>query len=540
LNYDFSIGEKNNFGAVLGYNQEWNNFKRDIASRNGNLSENLNSFNLATGENIFLTSVEEEWAIRAGFYRLKYNYDERYLVEFNGRFDLASRFPTDDRLGFFPSASLAWRVSEESFWEGMSSIINSLKLRASYGSLGNQNIGAYDYISTLSVNQSNYISDGALLNYFTSPRPVSSNFTWEKSNTLDLGFDMSLLDTRFNVTFDWFRRDIIDMLTQGRQLPSVFGATEPQENAADLRTKGYEVEISWNDRLNIAGKNLRYKVGFILGDSRTHITKFDNPNQDIRQFYVGQEVGEIWGYTVNGFFQSDEEYLKHADQTLVNERIQNNYLINHPVAGDIKFLDINTDGKITPGELTVDNPGDLRIIGNSNPRYNYGITLGAEYAGFDINIFAQGIMQRDWNPGTDNGFFWGPFARQYQNFYPQSIESLAWSEDNPDAYFPRLAVYAERGGPYEGAQLGVNSDKYLQNAAYLRLKNLTIGYTFDGENLKKANIQNLRIYLTGVNLLTFSPIYENNPDRTVDPEQLGNGNDYPFSKTLAFGLNVNF
>ena len=241
---------------------------------------------------------------------------------------------------------------------------------------------------------------------------------------------------------------------------------------------------------------------------------------------------------MDGFFQTDDEYLNHADQTRVNQRIQNNYLINHPVAGDIKFTDLDGDGEITSGDRTLDNPGDLKKIGNTNARYNYGISLGADFEGFDFSLFAQGIMQRDWNPGTDNGFFWGPFARQYQNFYPKSIESNSWTPDNPNAYFPRLAVYAERGGPYEGAQLGVNSDKYLQNAAYLRIKNITLGYTLPENLADKLHVSSLRLYVTGTNLFTFSPIYKNNPDRTIDPEQLGNGNDYPFTKTYIFGLDI--
>lgn len=538
VDYKFNPFKEHTLGALIGFNQEWNNFKRNIASRNGNLSESLNSFNLATGENIYLTSLEEEWAIRAGFYRVSYTIKDKYLLEFNGRFDLSSRFPVDNRLGFFPSASAGWRVSEENFFQGIKPLVSSLKLRASYGALGNQNIGAYDYFATLAINQSNYIVEDGLSQYLTTPQPVSSNFTWEKSETLDFGIDLGAFNNRFNVTFDWFQRDVSDMLTQGKQLPSVFGAEEPQENAADLRTKGFELSLNWKDKVTVANKELTYSLGFMLGDSRTHITKFDNPNGDIQQYYEGMELGEVWGYTVEGFFQSDDEYLSHADQTLVNERIENNYLINHPVSGDIKFADVDGDGRITPGNLSLENHGDLKKIGNTSPRYNYGIRLGLDYAGFDLNVFAQGIMRRDWNPGTDNGYFWGPYSRQYLNFYPKSIESMAWSPDNPDAYFPRLAVYAERGGPYEGAQLGVNSDKYLQNAAYFRLKNVTLGYTIPAHWSQKLHLDSVRLYATGVNLVTFSPLYKHNPDRTVDPEQLGNGNDYPFSKTYAFGLDI--
>lgn len=536
--YKLKIRESIGATVLTGFNQEWNSFKRNIASRNGSISENLNSFNLTTGENIFLTSSEEEWAIRAAFYRFSFDINRKYMIEFNGRFDLSSRFPKNDRLGYFPSASAGWIISKERFWENLNIPIIDFKIRASYGELGNQNVGAYDYISTFSVDQSNYIVEDAQINYLTSPQPISSNFTWERAKNTNLGVDMTLFDNKLTTSFDWFQRDVVDMLTQGKQLPSVFGANEPNENAADLRTRGFELTLAWKDQFVLGSSDFKYSASFVLGDSRTFITKFDNPNGDINQFYVGKEIGEIWGYTVEGFFQTDDEYLNHADQTLVNQRITNNYLINHPVAGDIKFADLNGDGVVSPGAQTLEDHGDLKRIGNTNPRYNYGVRIAFEYKGIDLNIFGQGIVKRDWNPGTDNGYFWGPFSRQYNNFYPKSIEANSWTPENPNAYFPRLAVYADRGGPYEGGQLGVNSDKYLQNAAYFRVKNITIGYSIPQKLLGKLKIDNVRFYATGMNLFTFSPLYKNNPDRTVDPEQLGDGNAYPFTKTYAFGIDI--
>lgn len=536
--YQFKATKDLNITTLLGYNQEWNNFKRNIASRNGNLSDNLNSFNLATGNNISLTSTEEEWAIRAGFYRVSLNLKEKYLLESSGRFDLSSRFPTENRSGFFPSVSAGWIISNEDFWTNMNTPVNTFKLRASYGELGNQNVGNYDYISTFAVRQGSYIANNGLTNYLTTPQPISSNFTWERAKTLNLGVDLGVFKNRLNASFDWYQRDVVDMLTQGTKLPSVFGASEPRENAADLRTKGFELTTSWRDKFKVGKSDFRYNMSFTLGDSRSYITKFDNPNGDITQYYVGQELGEIWGYTVDGFFQTNDEYLTHPDQKLVNQRIVNNYLVNHPIAGDIKFADLDGNNVINAGDRTLANHGDLKRIGNSTPRYNYGFRFGAEYKGFDVNIFAQGIMKLDWRPGTDNGFFWGPFSRQYQNFYPKSIEANSWTPENTGAYFPRLATYAERGGPYEGAQLGVNSDKYLQNAAYLKVKNITLGYSIPQKVTSKIHLDNVRLYVTGVNLFTFSPLYKNNPDRTVDPEQLGNGNDYPFTKMYSFGIQV--
>ena len=307
-----------------------------------------------------------------------------------------------------------------------------------------------------------------------------------------------------------------------------------------MRTRGFELSVDWYDRTNIAGKPFKYNLGLILSDYKSVITKFDNPNGDIEQYYVGQEIGEIWGYTVEGFFQTDDEYLTHADQLEVNRRIQENYLINHPVAGDIKFKDLNNDGAINAGDRTLNDHGDLKRIGNTTPRFSYGFKLGAEYLGFDFQAFFQGIWSQDWWPSKDNGFFWGPFARQYENFVPESIESNSWTPENPDAYFPRLAVYAANDSGYDGSQLGVNSDKYLQDVGYIRLKNVTLGYTIPQKWSSKVKLDKVRVYATGSNLLTFSKLYKNNPDRTIDPEQLGNGNAYPFSKTFVFGVDINF
>ena len=420
-------------------------------------------------------------------------------------------------------------------------VVDNLKLRISYGTLGNQNVGPYDYISKMKVTQGDYLIDSSYNTYLTTPGAISSNFTWEKSQTINFGIDLSLFNNRLSTSFDYYQRDTKDMLTQGKKLPSVFGAKEPQENAADLRTKGFELSLKWQDRFALAGKPFEYRLGIILADNYTEITKFDNPSGQIEQFYVGKRIGEIWGYTVEGFFKDDQEYLTHADQTKVNKRIQRYYLINHPVAGDLKFKDLNGDNQISPGNSTLSDPGDLRVIGNSETRYSYSFNLSANYYGFDFSTVFQGVMKKDWWPGKDNSFFWGPFTRQYENFYPKSIEADSWTIDNQNAYFPRLAVYAaNEGGNFEGAQLRVYSDKYLQNAAYLRLKDVTIGYSLPAHWCRKIGFTGIRMYLSGQNLLTFSPIYKHNKDHTIDPEQLGDGNAYPFSKTFAFGFDFKF
>ena len=540
--YSHTFNEKHNLKAMVGFNQEWEHWERTIAMRNDPISEDLGSFNLTTGENIELQGGKVDWAIRGGFYRFNFDFNGKFLVEFNGRFDLSSKFPHNNRLGIFPSGSLAWRVSEENFFMPLRPVIDNFKLRASYGTLGNQNVGPYDYIARMKAQTGGYIVNGAYQTYLSTPDAISSNFTWEKSATIDFGVDISMFNGRLTASYDWYQRDTYDMLTQGKELPGVFGADEPQENAADLRTRGFELSINWRDRFMLANKPFEYNVGLSLADNRTIITKFDNPSGLIDEYYVGKELGEIWGYTIEGFFQTDDEYLTHADQLKVNKRIHGYYLVNHPVAGDLKFADLDGSGVIDAGKQTLSDHGDLRRIGNTTPRYSLGLNLGFNYSGFDFSAFFQGIMKQDWWPGKDNGFFWGPFTRQYLNFYPKSIESMSWTPDNPDAYFPRLAVYAaNEGGDYEGSQLRVYSDKYLQNARYLRLKNITLGYTLPTQLIRKIKfLKSVRVYVSGENILTFSPLYKNNPDRTVDPEQLGDGNAYPFSKTFAFGFDIKF
>lgn len=540
--YNHTFSGKHNLKAMLGFNQEWKHWERTTAKRSGPISEDLGSFNLTTGENMELLGAKEEWAIRAAFYRLNYDYKGKYLVEFNGRFDLSSKFPHNSRLGIFPSGSLAWRVSEENFFKPLKPFVDNFKLRASYGTLGNQNVGPYDYIAKMKATQGGYIVNGAYQNYLSTPGAISSNFTWETSETFDFGVDVAFWDGRLSASFDWYQRDTRDMLTKGKELPAVFGTSEPEENAADLRTRGFELSVNWRDKFMLAEKPFEYSLGVNLADSRTVITKYDNPSGLIDEFYVGKELGEIWGYSIDGFFMTDDEYLTHADQLKVNSSIRNKYLINHPVAGDLKFKDLDKSGAISPGNKTLDDHGDLRRIGNSTPRYTLGLNVGLNYMGFDFAAFFQGVMKQDWWPGKENSYFWGAYVRPYENFIPKSSVSMGWTPENPNAYFPRLAVdSSNQGDGYEGAQLSVHSDKYLQNARYLRLKNITLGYTLPSQVLHKVKfLKSVRLYVSGENLLTFSPLYKHNPDHTVDPEQLGDGNAYPFSKTFAFGLDVKF
>ena len=361
--------------------------------------------------------------------------------------------------------------------------------------------------------------------------------------TYNWGLDLSFFDSRLTATIDIFRRDTKDMLTHSLTLPSVYGATTPKENCADLRTNGWEIYLRWNDHFKLAGHRFDYGISATLGDYKSKITKFNNPDKLISDYYEGMTLGEIWGYKVEGLFSSDEEaaaYQAKINDKAVNQRVYNSKVDNHLMAGDVKFIDVNGDNVINEGSGTVDDPGDKSVIGNSLPRYSYSFRLDASYRGFDFSAFFQGVGKCDWFPTTYAYDFWGPYSFPSLSFIHKDFMDNCWSEDNPGGYFPRPRGYQS----YSGGSLSVPTDRYLQNAAYLRLKNLTIGYTLP---LKSTKIfQSIRVYFTGENLWYTSPMKKY--CKTVDPElantsgtyNSGSGVGYGYSKSFSFGVDVKF
>lgn len=514
--YTFSLKEKHNFKVMVGYNQENKHKKYHYAGRKNLIDSSNPSLNLAYGD-MAMNGSETHWSVNGFFARINYDYKGKYLLELNGRYDGSSKFPHGDCYAFFPSASVAWRVSEEKFWEPIRGWFDNFKLRASYGSLGNQALdesryGNFPYLATYGINT----KYGALLNgtrpvAVSVPGLVSASFTWETVNQIDFGFDASFFGGRLNTSFDWYRRNTKDMLTAGQALPAVLGTSVPQENAADMKTVGWEVSLEWNDRLS---NGFGYHIKGVLSDYQASITKFSNPTKLLGTHYVGEKLNEIWGYVSNGLFQSDED-AKAADQSYLSGGSWG--------AGDVKYEDLNNDGKIDIGKNTLDDSGDRKIIGNSTPRYSYGITAGFDYKGFDFEMFWQGIGKRDyWLGGSQ---FWG-FTDEWCTPLTSSLDY--WTEDNRDAYFPRLHHYGVNGGNHQV------STRYLQNAAYLRLKNVVLGYTIPRSITEKVKISRLRVFVQGENLLTSTPLID-----SYDPETLNNMT-YPINKKISVGLNLTF
>ncbi|MBO5225130.1 MAG: TonB-dependent receptor [Parabacteroides sp.] len=530
--YNKSI-KNHNFTVMAGMNYEDYDWIQEYAERKDPLSLNEHSLNLGTGA-YTATDSDSKYANQSTFFRVNYDWHDRYLLEVNGCYNVSSRFAAGNRDAFFTSLSAGWRVSEEPFFEPLRSSIDNLKLRASYGSLGNQNIGVYDYLSMLTFSQSNFNLEGERVSYTTNPKPKSTNFTWETAETVDVGIDFSLLSNRLSATFDWYQRTTKDMLTKYHSLPSVFGATVPQENNATLRNRGWEVSLNWRDQFKLVDHNFSYGIRFNLSDYKAVITDYYNPTNYLGDYYEGMEIGEIWGLNTLGLFATDEEA---KNSPIVDANQYRQYI----AAGCLKFEDVNNDGKISKGSWTLDDHGDYRIIGNTTPRYQYGITLNAAYRGFDINVFFKGVGKRDIYPSSESTAFWGPYSRRYV-ILPEHVAEDRWTEDNPDAYFPRPQGYIASNS---NGDLTIPQTRYLQNAAYLRLKNLVIGYTIPKSLTQKAKIDNLRVYVSGQNLFEFTKLHS-----SLDPEGLdldpdasqyvGMGTSYPVQRVFSFGLEVQF
>ena len=535
-----------NFKVMAGYTYETKHLK-DVSAVGENLmSETLNDLDLVgtNAEGQKVTNVgggQNEYAIESVFARLNYDYKERYLFEFNGRYDGTSRFASDSRWGFFPSASVGWRISEEPFFERAKTAgVDNLKLRFSYGKLGNQQVGYYDYIRGINIGTMSYLFGDAKPNYATIDAPVSPTLTWEVIDQYNVGLDYAMLKNRLTFTAEAYIRDTKGMLTEGIALPGVYGASSPKMNAADMRTKGYEFSLSWRDMFMLAGKPFSYSASVVFSDYITKITKFDNPEKVLSNYYEGQTYGQIWGYETGGYFASDDEARNWTvDQTAVSDIIYASAGDEYGLrAGDLKYLDQDGDGKITTGANTVANPGDRKLLGNTQPRYQYGINLGASWLGFDLAVFFQGVGHMDWYPNPEAELFWGPYSRPYATFIPADFMNKMWSEDNPDSYFPRPRGYIAMK---TNRTLGAVNDRYLQNIGYCRLKNLTFGYTIPERLMKKAQISQLRIFFSGENLAYMSPLKHNT--KYVDPEQAATGGNlsvYPWQKTFMFGVDLTF
>ncbi|WP_316786342.1 TonB-dependent receptor [Pedobacter frigiditerrae] len=541
--YEDTFSDAHYFKIMAGYNYEESTYKRLAAQRNGIIFEDATDLNLALGQAITTGGGYEKWNVFGGFSRLNYAFKDRYLLEVNARYDGSSKFPSDQRFGFFPSVSAGWRIAGEPFWKVSPKFISDLKIRGSYGSLGNGNIGSYLFQENFSISQSSIILGGVKPQRTGQPGVLPDGLTWETSTTSNIGLDISMLANRLTITGDAYIRNTTDMFTVGLTAPAVFGATVPKGNYADLRTKGWELSLTWRDKINTK-KPINYNIRLTVADNTSKITKYNNPDKLLSDYYVGQTIGEIWGYTTEGFFIDQADIDAHAKQSPQMRASPTN--IWYP--GDIKLQDLNKDGFINVGKNTVNDPGDRKIIGNAAPRYTYGVSIGADWNNFFFSTFFQGVAKQDWYPSTETEFFWGQYNRPYNNIPTFHLGNM-WTPENTNAYFPRTMSRAASSNT--NRTLGVAQTKYLQNVAYIRMKNIQVGYNLPAKWVSKFKASSARIYFSGENLFTYTPLYK--ITKTLDVENTvpadqgfnsgatnGDGYNYPLLKSYSLGLSLTF
>lgn len=529
-NKDFG---NHHFKVMAGFNQE-SSYQETLDTYSYNQAVlDVPAMSSGTGT-IKATDSYSEYAIRGGFFRVNYNYLDKYLLEVNGRYDGSSKFPKSSRFGFFPSVSAGWQIAQERFMNSTRHWLDGLKLRASYGVIGNQNINPYTFTPSMSVNNkaTSWIIDDTYVTSISSlPALVSQNFTWEKVGTINVGLDVNLFNNRLSGVFEWYQRNTNGMLAPGVQLPAVVGASAPYQNTADMRTRGWELSLNWRDQIGKVG----YRIGFNLSDYKSEIIKYDDnaATKLLSSYYPGQTLGEIWGYVVDGYYTVDDFVDTSSWQLKEGVTSINGYNVR---PGDVKFKNLRDDDTstnvVTSGDNTFDNPGDRKVIGNTTPRYQYGINLGMNYAGFDLNVILQGTGKRDYwisNVLTFpmNGDNFVPLFEGLSDYWmPKDPDNGDWSAVNPNAKYPR--IYGNRGN--SGSNLR-QSDKYLSDASYLRIKNITLSYKLPKKWVNQIFLNQMKAFVSIENVATFTSLPSG-----IDPERIEW--NYPAFRTVSFGVNI--
>lgn len=558
--YEKTLGKAHNLKVMLGTTAERESYRYFYAQRKGLLDNNLPELNLATGDQT-VSSAAYNRATAGFFGRINYDYNGIYLIELNGRYDGSSKFPSADQWAFFPSMSLGYRFSEEDYFKNYRGYVNNGKLRFSYGEIGNEAVGSNKFLSTISSMSANSVywidADGVKVPAFNMPTLVSSALSWERVRTIDVGLDLGFLKNSLNVTFDWYQRETKDMLAPGITLPSNVGAVAPEENAGSLRTRGWEVSVNWNKRF---GEWDVYAT-FNIGDAKTVVTEWNNPTGILNNYFTGKVYGDIYGFVTDRYFTEDDFAGKnldgswiYADGVASQTGLQNGTFVYGP--GDIKFKDLNGDGKIDGGSGTKDDMGDLTVIGNSSPRYEYSFRLGAAWRGFDIDLYFQGVGKREnWTVSA----FVMPFMRGADATYShqESYNKMVFDADNNivgyeidqankyPCLYPGNASYGTVSGIAVGSNNFYPQTRYLVDMSYLRLKNVTLGYTLPADITKKAYMQKVRVYVSAENpcLIYKANNYPIDPEMNTGQGSLSNGTwgrTTPVTRTYSCGLQVTF
>jgi len=544
--YSYGTESGHNMKAMVGFQSEMMKKTAFGLQREGIILPDYPSVDITSGVDnngdLVVPSVNGEyahWSTVGFFGRLNYDYKGRYLAEVNLRYDGASRFRAAERWKLFPSYSAGWNIAHEEFWEPLVDYMGTFKLRASYGELGNQNTTSwYPTYQTMAVSASDgqdsneWLMNGNWPATAKAPGLVSSTLTWERINTWNVGVDFGSFSNRLTGSFDYYNRYTLDMVGPAPELPLTLGTDVPKTNNTDLKTAGWELSVGWNDKTD---NGFGYAAKLLVSDSRTEITRYPNltGSLDSKTYRAGEMLGEIWGYTSIGIAKTQEEMDAHLS-TLTNGG--QDALGNRWEAGDIMFEDVNGDGKIDNGANTINDHGDLKIIGNSTPRFQFGLDLNADYKGFDARIFLQGTLKRDYFQGSY--FFWGATSNKWwstgmtvhEDYFRADVNSPLGQ--NLNSYYPRP--------DFSSGKNQQTQTRYLQNAAFARLKNIQLGYTLPAELTRKVGISKFRMFVSGENLLTATDLIKVFDPETISGGWESSGSVYPLSKTISVGLNINF
>ncbi len=571
--YDLSVADLHRFKFMLGMNRVGYDWASNYSQITQLIDYTNPQFSLATG--IQTASGDEQWESQLGFFgRVNYSFKEKYLFEANLRYDGTSKFPSSLEWRYFPSFSAGWRVNEETWMNWSKPIFSVLKLRGSWGTIGDQTVPGSLYVPTMTGSYNNFLVSNTKLYQFASPAAVSASVTWQDITTLDFGADARFLNGELGVGFDWYQRDTKNMIVPQESIPLTFGTGAPQSNFGSLQTKGIEIQVDYNHRFK---NGIAINLTATLADASTTITKYGSSNSigtlASPAWYVGRTYGEIWGYETDRLYQkedfaygSDGKFIKVtskdgfpvnqlADAAVATQgKLQSGNFVFGP--GDVKFKDLNGDGVINDGNRLVKGVdgkpdyGDLKKIGNSTPRYEYGFRAGADYKGFDVSVFVQGVGKRDvWG----NGFLAIPGYNSSDGAIPEAFASNFWRADRTDAFYP--APY-NQAGSNTTLNMQVQS-RYLLNMAYLRIKNITIGYSLPASLISKIHATKVRVYVAAENFFTFDHL----GNLPIDPEEIegysmwreadatGNRTGYnadrtgvsvPTFKTASVGIQLNF
>lgn len=544
--YNKDIGD-HSFKVIVGSDIELNEYTSESAQRRNLLDPNYGELALTTGDQ-FATGSNGHYSTLGYFSRINYAYKNKYLLELNGRVDGSSRFPVNQLYGFFPSASAGYVFTQESYMDWSKNFLSFLKIRGSYGSIGNQVVGNNRFLSVMSTYNSGWILPTGNAATLTTPGAPSPSLTWETIKTADLGLDARFFKDQLGVTFDVYKRTTSNMITPGITLPSSFGTTSPVRNYGELQGNGWELAIDYNHSFS---NGLHFNVTGTLSDALEKITKYANTTRQLpatiaalnTTYYEGMKLGEIWGYETDRLFTESDFSGRNAAGRYVyasgvpsQNQLESGSFYFGP--GDVKYKDLNGDGVIYSGTNTLDNPGDKKVIGNSTPRYQYGLRLGADWKGFDFNVYFQGVGKRDlWASGP----LVFPGFRAAEAWYSNQMDY--WTSDNLNAFYPRPTDYGAAIDRWDYQP----QTRYLLNMAYVRLKNLNFGYSFPKLITQKMKMEKLRVFFSGENILTFDHLRDIPIDPEVDFSQTQIDNDragfgrvYPYRKTFSLGLQVTF